>query len=110
MTLQGCNNELRKGRMGRMFEQLERFIEDNSEEILITGGWDDNKIFELETKLEDDTSTAENTSDMLDAAKFYHDTVLKDMYDLRLVVDKAEEYIPDDILPYPNYEKLLFYI
>lgn len=38
MTLQGCNNELRKGRMRRMFEQLERFIEDNSEEILITGG------------------------------------------------------------------------
>lgn len=51
MTLQGCNNELRKGRMGRMFEQLERFIEDNSEEILITGGWDDNKISELEKEL-----------------------------------------------------------
>lgn len=34
-----------------MFEQLERFIEDNSEEILITGGWDDNKIFELEKEL-----------------------------------------------------------
>lgn len=34
-----------------MFEQLERFIEDNSEEILITGGWDDNKISELEKEL-----------------------------------------------------------
>ena len=36
---------------GRMFEQLERFIEGNSEEILITGGWDDNKISELEKEL-----------------------------------------------------------
>lgn len=34
-----------------MFEQLDRFIEDNSEEILITGGWDDDKISELEKEL-----------------------------------------------------------
>ena len=38
-----------------MFEQRERFIEDNSEEILITGGWDDNKISELEKELEKKT-------------------------------------------------------
>ena len=36
---------------GRMFEQLDRFIKENSEEILITGGWDDNKISELEKEL-----------------------------------------------------------
>ena len=34
-----------------MFEQLDRFIKENSEEILITGGWDDNKISELEKEL-----------------------------------------------------------
>ena len=68
------------------------------------------KIFDYETKLEEDTATAENMSDSLEAAKFYHDTVLADMDELRKVADKAEEYIPDDILPYPNYEKLLFYI
>lgn len=31
-----------------MFERLDRFIEDHAEEILITGGWDDDKISKLE--------------------------------------------------------------
>lgn len=34
-----------------MFEKIDRFIEDNSEEILITGGWGEDKISELEQKL-----------------------------------------------------------
>lgn len=34
-----------------MFEKLDRFIKDNSEEILITGGWGADKISELEQKL-----------------------------------------------------------
>ena len=34
-----------------MFEKLDRFIKDNSEEILITGGWGEDKISELEQKL-----------------------------------------------------------
>lgn len=34
-----------------MFEQLDSFIEDNSDEILIIGGWDDSKISELEKEL-----------------------------------------------------------
>ncbi len=34
-----------------MFERLDCFIKDNSEEILITGGWGENKISELEQKL-----------------------------------------------------------
>ena len=47
---------------------------------------------------------------MAEASRYYHDTILADMEEIRAVADKAEEYIPDDILPYPNYEKLLFYI
>ena len=31
-----------------MFEKLDKFIEENLDEILITGGWDDEKISELE--------------------------------------------------------------
>lgn len=34
-----------------MFEKLDCFIKDNSEEILITGGWGEDKISELEQKL-----------------------------------------------------------
>ena len=34
-----------------MFEKFDRFIKDNSEEILITGGWGEDKISELEQKL-----------------------------------------------------------
>lgn len=34
-----------------MFELLDSFIEDSSDEILITGGWDDSKISELEKEL-----------------------------------------------------------
>lgn len=30
-----------------MFEKLDIFVKDNSEEILITGGWGDEKISEL---------------------------------------------------------------
>lgn len=68
------------------------------------------RIYELETKLEADTKTAEGMGDTLEAASFYHDTVLADMGALREVADKAEKYLPDDVLPYPNYEKLLFYV
>ena len=39
---------------------------------------------------------------------FYHETILPDMDAVRSAVDAAETYIPDSILPYPNYEKLLF--
>lgn len=34
-----------------MFEKLDKFIEENLDEILITGGWDDEKISELEETL-----------------------------------------------------------
>ncbi|MDO5406890.1 MAG: glutamine synthetase III [Eubacteriales bacterium] len=65
-------------------------------------------IFELEEQLEADTKAAEETVNIEQAAKLYHDTILPDMEQLRAVADAAEEYIPDDILPYPNYEALLF--
>ena len=71
------------------------------------GGYYD-AIYDAEEKLEADTKTAEGMTDMLEAATYYHETILADMAALRSTADAAEEYIPDDILPYPNYEALLF--
>ncbi|MBQ3601241.1 MAG: glutamine synthetase III [Lachnospiraceae bacterium] len=67
-------------------------------------------IFELYEKLEDLTQTAENMSDMLLTAKFYQEEILPLMNAIRETADSAEQYLPNDILPYPNYEQLLFYI
>ena len=55
-----------------------------------------------------DTSKAEGIEDILEQAKFYHETVLAEMEVLRSWTDKAEAIIPDEYLPYPTYEKMLF--
>lgn len=65
-------------------------------------------IYDTEERLEADTMTAEAMEDMLESAGFYHNTILADMDALRKAADAAEEYLPDSILPYPNYEALLF--
>lgn len=54
------------------------------------------------------TAKAENTEDMQKAAEFCHTNVLVKMEELRLAANEAEALIPDDILPYPTYDKLLF--
>ena len=61
----------------------------------------------LET-LKADTAKALATEDPLANAKAYQTTVLSDMEDLRKSVDAAETLIPDALLPYPTYDKLLF--
>ena len=55
-----------------------------------------------------DTAKAEGIEDILEQAKFYHETVLAEMETLRSWTDKAEAIIPDEYLPYPTYEKMLF--
>ena len=55
-----------------------------------------------------DTAKAEGIEDILEQAKFYHETVLAEMEVLRGWTDKAEAIIPDEYLPYPTYEKMLF--
>ena len=55
-----------------------------------------------------DTAKAEGIGDILEQAKFYHETVLAEMEVLRSWTDKAEAIIPDEYLPYPTYEKMLF--
>jgi glutamine synthetase len=55
-----------------------------------------------------DTAKAEGIEDILEQARFYHETVLAEMEALRSWTDKAEAIIPDEYLPYPTYEKMLF--
>ena len=61
----------------------------------------------LET-LKADTAKALATKDPLANAKAYQTVVLSDMDELRKSVDAAETLIPDALLPYPTYDKLLF--
>ena len=61
-------------------------------------------------KLKADTSTALATEDPLENAKAYQSVVLEDMEELRKAADAAEVLIPDALLPYPTYGKLLFSI
>ena len=67
-------------------------------------------IADKTAKLTKDIEKAEKTTDELKLAKFYHDTILKEMEDIRKVADGVEEYLPDEYLPYPTYSKMLFYV
>ena len=66
---------------------------------------------DLET-LKADTVMAEYEvdKDLLKSAKLYQSVVLTDMEKVRVSADAAEALIPDSILPYPTYGKLLFSI
>ncbi|MBO6047296.1 MAG: glutamine synthetase III [Erysipelotrichaceae bacterium] len=59
-------------------------------------------------KLEDDMADAESKSDLLAKASYYQSTILKDMDDVRQSVDFIETLLPEDELPYPTYDELLF--
>ena len=66
---------------------------------------------DLET-LKADTAMAEYEvdKDLLKSAKLYQSVVLTDMEKVRVSAHAAEALIPDSILPYPTYGKLLFSI
>ena len=55
-----------------------------------------------------DTAKAEGIEDILEQAKYYHEIILTEMDELRSLTDRAEAIIPDEYLPYPTYEKMLF--
>ena len=63
-------------------------------------------------RLKEDTAMAEYEvdKDLLKSAKLYQSVVLTDMEEVRVSADAAEALIPDSILPYPTYGKLLFSI
>ncbi len=74
-------------------------------------GLSETMIADLE-KLKEDTAMAEYEveKDLLKSAKLYQNVVLTDMDKVRASADAAEALIPDSILPYPTYGKLLFSI
>lgn len=69
-----------------------------------------NKITDAKEKLAEDLLSAGKIQDKKEEAFYYHDVILKDMEDIRKIADKAEENIPEKLMPYPSYEKLLFSI
>ena len=60
--------------------------------------------------LKEDTAKAEACGDLLESAKAYQAQVLADMETLRASADEAEALLPESVLPYPTYGKLLFSI
>jgi len=68
------------------------------------------KVYDLVATLKVDTDKAEAMTDQLEMAKAYHDVVLADMVALREVADAMEALIPSDVLPYPSYADMLFYV
>ena len=96
---------------GSSKKELVPGITTKAEEKLITklSGLADGISDELDT-LKDMIGTAEGMDDYLKAGTYYHDTILTEMEKIRLVVNDAEVLIPEDYLPYPTYDALLFYI
>ncbi len=66
------------------------------------------EAYELLEKLAADTREAEAIEDLQKSAEYYEQTILKDMDELRAVVDAAEALIPEQYLPYPTYGSILF--
>ena len=58
--------------------------------------------------LKTDTARAQETPDLLESARMYQKTVLTDMDKPRSFADEAETLLPETVLPYPTYGKLLF--
>ena len=48
--------------------------------------------------------------DMQKAAESFHKDVLTLMDEMKDVANAAEEKIPDEELPYPTYDQMLFYV
>lgn len=68
------------------------------------------EIAEKTEQLKADTLTASGIGDALEAAHYYHSVILPDMEEIRFIADQAESYLPEAVLPYPAYDKLLFSI
>ena len=66
------------------------------------------KVAELKVVTEKADAAAEE--DMQKAAESFHKDVLTLMDEMKDVANSAEEKIPDEELPYPTYDQMLFYV
>ena len=67
-------------------------------------------IYELTDVLKADIAEAEKIKDEHEKAMYYHDTVISDTEKVRKAADEAEPLIPEELMPYPTYEQILFYV
>ena len=67
-------------------------------------------IYELTDVLKADIAEAEKIKDEHEKAMYYHDTVILDTEKVRKAADEAEPLIPEELMPYPTYEQILFYV
>lgn len=86
-------------------------VSTSSEGTMITrlSSLTDSMVAGLE-KLKADTAQAHGIEDPQKCADMYESVVLADMEELRKAADEAEELIPDTLLPYPTYGRMLFYV
>ena len=94
----------------RLLQTIERF--ESLTEKYIRDFNRESRILEVLERLKEDTAMAEYEvdKDLLKSAKLYQSVVLTGMEKVRVSADAAESLIPDSILPYPTYGKLLFSI
>ncbi len=67
-------------------------------------------LYELVEKLHADTVAAEGMEDLLEQATFYHETIIPEMVSARELADAVEAVMPKDVIPYPSYSDMLFYV
>lgn len=68
------------------------------------------EISGLLDKLDEEIKYVSNIECMQKAAEYCHTTLLASMDEIRALADAAETKIPDEELPYPTYDALLFSI
>lgn len=66
------------------------------------------KIYARVKKLESALAQSKEITDVADLSKFYRDSVLAAMNQLRTVSDELEATMDKDLWPYPSYGELLF--
>ncbi len=96
-----CQTLLNKNKIGGVNSDVER-------ELISRLAAAQSEIFTLTNELKMAVATSENTPDVLEKARLYHDTVLRLMDDIRKYADSAECVVPSEIWPYPSYGALLF--
>ncbi|MCR5673019.1 MAG: glutamine synthetase III [Lachnospiraceae bacterium] len=102
-------DELTDSVLARKQLGIEAAVSTETELITKLSGYYEAVIKETK-KLSEDLEKAEGMDQTIDQAKFYHDTVLADMDEVRKYADEAEPLIPEGYLPYPTYEQMLFYV
>ena len=68
------------------------------------------KLSAKETHLESLLHSVQKIEGAVETAQFYKDKVIKEMEDIRLIVDDLEKIVDRTYWPYPTYEELMFSI